>query len=361
MKSFELASRMDLRIEDGSWRLYKETSELTPTLIFEFKNGGSVLRYHGDYGEYVGLPGNSMSTASVQAVVVGYKASDLQWLLGLHIAENSNVKPTWVQLAAWKRAQNTRFAAEAQEAGRILAEYIGCPLKIFGVKKMPNVPHTGPLEKHDRQDIDRDTVEMRASQLMNPGEYLDMKIEDRPDGLTLKVGKNAANAVKEAPAYNSVDFDSKKEVIKMIPPTGLLGTFFGGARGREIPFRMVRNVELRYVINYESKVEEDENDELLTEQMTTLYEWRVYLTVPSESILIAATGHRGTSELSRQRTSTGKTGRLGYSGNVNYYRKLNEDQAAMNKAREWAEKAAYIIAALIGCRLVETQLGDEIS
>jgi hypothetical protein len=361
MKTFDVKN-MTIEVDDGNWRLVTNTDNFMPTLILEAKNGSGVMRYRGDYAELVGLPGDSMSTGYIHAIVVGYKSTDLQWLLGLHVADDPEKKPRWVQLCSWNKAPNTRYAAEAQEAGRILAEFVGCPLKIFGVKKMPNVAHTGPLEHHDRQDIDRDTVEFRASKMVYPGDHLDMKLEERDNnGIALKVGKNAASAVKDSPPYHNIEIDTRRETIKMFPPTGLLGAFLGGARGREIPFKMVRNVEFRYIVRYDSTMAADDTDDnMLTEQSTVTFEWHVYLTIPNESILLAATTHQTSSELTRTRATKGNTERLNYTDNVTYYRKLEEDQEARETARVWAERAAYIIASTIGCRLVETQVGAEI-
>lgn len=361
MKTFDVKN-MTIEVENGVWRIVTNTDSFMPTLILEAKNGSGVIRYRGDYAEHVGLPGDAMATSHVHAVVVGYKSTDLQWLLGLHITDDTEVKPRWVQLVAWKKAPNTRYATDAQEAGRILAEFIGCPLKIFGIKKMPNTAHTGPLEQHERHDIDRDTVEFRAAKMVYPGDYMDMKFEDRGNnGISLKVGKNAASAVKESPPYQNIEIDTRRETVKMFPPTGLLGAFLGGAKGREIPFNMVRNVEFRYIVRHDSTVSaEDSDNNMMTEETTTNFEWRIYLTIPNESILLTATSHQMSSQLTRNRAMKGNTERLNYVDNVNYYRQLEVDQEARETARHWAERAAYIIASTIGCRLVETQVGAEI-
>lgn len=360
MKQFDVQN-MTIEVESGTWRIITDTENFMPTLVLEAKNGAGVIRYRGDYAEQVGLPGDTLGTGHIYAVVVGYKPTELRWLLGLHIAETADEKPHWVQLVAWKKAPNTRYAMEAQEAGRILAEFVGCPLKIFGVKKMPNTGHTGPLEQHERHDIDRDTVEIRAAKMLYPGEFLDMKVEDRgKNGIALKVGKAAASAVKNSPPYHNIEVDTRRETVKMFPPTGLLGAFIGGARGREVPFRMIRNVEFRYNVRHESQIEEDTNDDLLTEETLSTYEWQIYLTIPNESILLAATSHTMSSRLTRNRAMKSSTERLNYTDNVNYYRQLEEDQEARETARIWAERASYIIASTIGCRLVETQVGTEL-
>ena len=351
---------MTIEIEGGAWRLTEDAGGFMPILVFEIKNGSGVMQYRADFAEEAGLPGDHMATHYVRAVVVGYKAADLQWLVGLHVSSEPEEKPRWVQLAGWRRAPNTRYATEAQEAGRVLAEYVGCPLKIFGVKKMPNTAHTGPLVQHERHDIDSDTVSTRARKMTYPGEFMDMKLEDRSgNGIAIKIGKSAASLVQESPPYHNIEVDTRRETVKMFPPTGLLGAFLGGARGREVPFRMVRNIELRHTIRHESEVKEDTDSDMMTEDMTTHYEWGIYLTIPNESILMAATAHSMRNELNRKRADKSTTQQLAFADNVNYYRKLEEDQEAKDTAREWAERASYIIASSIGCRLVETQVGSD--
>ncbi|PJF43224.1 MAG: hypothetical protein CUN55_09140 [Phototrophicales bacterium] len=362
MKTFN-ADGVDVCIESGTWQIVDDVNLVLPTVLFEMKNGSGVIQYVAEYGEAIGLPGTQLATGHVQAVVVGFQSKESRWLLGLHVAIDVDAKPSWVQLVAWPRAANTRYANEAQESGRILAEYIGCPLKIFGVKKMPTARHTGPLERHIRNDIDAQTVSIRAAKIPYPGEHRDMKLEaGRGDNLVIRVGRRASEAAREAPPYQVAEVDTKKKVVKLVPPTGLLGALFAGARGREIGFNQIRNVELRHVIMYDSNiVKAKDNDDLMTEELTVHHEWRIYLTVPNESVLLAATVHESSSDLNRQRAKVrGQTGKLDYVDNVDYYRRLNEEQEEQERAKVWAERSAYLVAAAIGCRLVETQVGEEI-
>lgn len=362
MKTFN-ADGVDVRMESSSWQVVDDVNLVLPLVLFEMKNGSGVLQYTANFGEAAGLPGTQLSTSYVQAVVVGFQANESRWLLGLHVSPDIGEKPIWIKLVAWRRAPNTRYANEAQESGRVLAEYIGCPLKIFGVKKMPTTRHTGPLERHTRNDIDAQTVSIRAARIPFPGEHRDMKIEPgRGDSLTIRVGRHAAAAAREAPPYQVAEVDTKKSAIKLIPPTGLLGALFTGPRGREIGFNQIRNVELRHVIIYDSDiVKSSDSDDMMTEELTAHHEWRIYVTVPNESVLLATTVHESNSELNRQRAHIkGQTGKLDYVDNVDYYRRLTEEQEAREVAKTWAERAAYLIAGAIGCRLVETQVGEEI-
>lgn len=364
MKTFS-ADGIDIRIESGAWQIIDSIDSVLPLVHYEMKYGSGVMQYTGSYAAASGLPGTQLSTSHVQAVVVGFQAQESRWLLGLHVSPDFESKPKWMQLVAWQRSPNTRHATEAQESGRILAEYIGCPLKIFGVKKMPTSRDTGPLERHTRNDIDAETVSIRAARMTYPGTHRDMKFEDgRAGGYHIRIGRDAISDAREAPAYHHIEIDPRKAAIKLIPPTGLLGGLFTGPRGREIGFKQIRNVELRHVIIYDSKVVKsddsiDSRQGLMTEELTAHNEWRIYLTVPNESILLASTIHNSDSELSRQRAQAkSQTNKLDFHDNVDYYRRLTEEQEAIDAAKTWSERAAYLIASAIGCRLVETQVGD---
>ncbi len=362
MKTFN-ADGVDVRIESSAWQVVDDVNLVLPLVMFEMKNGSGIIQYTANFAESVGLPGTQLSTGYVQAVVAGFQANESRWLLGLHVSPDIDAKPVWIKLVAWRRAPNTRYANEAQESGRILAEYIGCPLKIFGIKKMPTTRHTGPLERHTRNDVDAQTVSIRAARIPFPGEHRDMKLEaTRNSGLVLRIGRQAAAAVREAPPYQVAEIETKKSVVKLVPPTGLLGALFTGPRGREIGFNQIRNIELRHVILYDADiVKSDDNDGMMTEELTAHHEWRIYVTVPNESVLLAATVYESSSELNRQRAQVkGQTGKLDYVDNVEYYRKLTEEQEARDEAKIWAERAAYLIASAIGCRLVETEVGEEI-
>lgn len=359
------ATNMEIAIEDGFWRLYQKSDRFTPPLLFESLQGSGVIQYKSNFGTEIGLPGTKLATNFVRAVVVGYEKNTLRWRLGLHVAETPEEKPRWVPLVSWDKAPNEQYATQVQQAGRALAEYIGCPLKIFGVKKMAPAP-TGPLEEHSRKDVDAYEVQQTARRIDLPiesqGSWLG---EGRNKGLTLRIAREGMHpeAGKDAPAYQQCDIDPKKEVIKLIPPTGLLGAFFGGARGREIAFKAVRNVELRHVIEVLSTTRPDDATEgMLTEVSTILHSWRIYLTLRDESILLAMNSHKTSSELTRQRGTgvTDKKSTVEYRFNVSYYQQLEQDQKAKEAAARWAERTAICIAATLNINLVMTQVGKEV-
>lgn len=359
------AQDMDIEINDGVWRLYPKSDRLKPSVLFETIQGSGLLNYKSAFGDAIGLPGNRLSTAYVRAVVVGYEPKSLRWLLGLHIVNAPEEKPRWVSLVRWEQAPNHKYANEAQQAGRALAEFIGCPLKIFGVKKIPTARSTGPLEQHERQDIDVDKVAARAQNVTLPIEYEGLWLGDsRSKGLTLRVPKLAAasQAGQIAPAYQLCEVDPAKELIKLVPPTGLLGGFFGGPRGREVAFKQVRNIEARHMVETTSDTRKDEENNMLVEVSTTTHSWRVYLTLRDENILLAITQHTTSSDLNRRRTEAAmtSTGIIDYQANVSHFRRLEEDQRQMRLAEFWAESAAYVLAATMQRPVVLTKVGNDI-
>ncbi|MCB9435548.1 MAG: hypothetical protein H6673_00965 [Anaerolineales bacterium] len=359
------AQDMDIEINDGVWRLYPKAERLKPSILFETVQGSGLLNYKSAFGDAIGLPGNRLSTAYVRAVVVGYEPKSLRWLLGLHIADNPEEKPRWVSLVRWEQAPNHKYANDAQQAGRALAEFIGCPLKIFGVKKIPTVRPTGPLEQHERQDVDVENTKARAQKVILPLEYEGLWLgESRSKGLTLRVPKHGAvsQAGQIAPAYQLCEVDTTKALIKLVPPTGLLGGFFGGPRGREISFKQVRNIEVRHMVETISDTRKDDENNMLVEVSTVTHSWRVYLTLRDENILLAITQHTTTSDLNRRRTeaSMTSTGVIDYQANVSHYRRLEEDQRLMRLAAYWSESAAYVLAAAMERPVAFTKVGNDI-
>jgi hypothetical protein len=364
-----LAEAVEISIEDGYWRLYERTEKLLPSLLFEVIKGRGFLQYSPTYGQKVGLPGTKFSASYIRAVVIGYESKVLRWMLGFHLSKDADEKPHWLALVRWESAANHQHAADVQQAGRILAEYLGCPLKIFGVKRLPQQPKkTGPIETHSRKDIAPHLVQRKVTEIYLPIEHKNAWLgAGRGNKLTLRIaGSSDDTAGKVAPAYQLVEFSDSKEVIKLVPPTGLLGAFFGGVRGREIPFENVRNVELRHIIDTVSTTEAEKDGDMLMEVSTTRRTWGIYLTLADENLLLVTTSHTTDSELSRQRlqkTSTGSSKRATaeFTGNVNYFRQVAEQSQQLESAQAFADSAAYLIAGKLNCRLVLTQLGDEIS
>lgn len=364
-----LAEAVEIIIEDGYWRLYERTENLLPSLLFEVIKGRGYLQYSSTYGQKVGLPGTKFSASYIRAVVIGYEPKVLRWVLGLHLSKDADEKPHWLELIRWESAPNHQFAEQVQQAGRILAEYLGCPLKVFGVKRMPQQPKkTGPIETHMRKDVELHLIQRKIQAIHLPIEHKNVWLgAGRGNKLTLRiVGSADDSAGKIAPAYQLVEFSDSKEVIKLVPPTGLLGTFFSGIRGREILFEDVRNVELRHIIDTISTTKAEKGSDMLMEISTTRRTWGIYLTLADENLLLVTTSHITDSELTRQRlqktsTGTSKRATAEFTANVNYFRQVAEQNQLLESAKKFADAAAYVIAGKLNCRLVLTQLGDEIS
>ena len=155
----------------------------------------------------------------------------------------------------------------------------------------------------------------------------------------------------------------KKSSVKLIPPTGLLGTFFSGARGREVRFREIRNVELRHVVELFSEMRQDNtHDKMMTEELTTRHAWEIHLTLADETILLAMTTHSAKQDRENQpMESTSKIDVASkFHTNVTYYQQLQQQQQEHDKAEHSAEATAYLVAAVIDCTLVKTQIGAEL-
>lgn len=363
-----LAEDVEIIIEDGHWRLYERTENLLPSLLFEAVKGRGFLQYSSTFGQQVGLPGTKLSASYIRAVVIGYEPKALRWMLGFHLSKEPDEKPRWFPLIRWESAPNHEHALDVQQAGRTLAEYLGCPLKVFGVKRLPQQPKkTGPIEHHTRKDVSLRQVQQKLEEIYLPIEHKNSWLgAGRGDKLMLRIGSHSDDSAgKIAPAYQLVEFHENKQVIKLVPPTGLLGAFFSGVRGREILYHDVRNVELRYIIDTLSSTKDDDDSEMLMEVSTTQRTWSIYLTLADESLLVVTTSHTTDSELTRQRlqkVSSGSSKRATseFTSNIEYYRKIADQNQHLESARKFAESAAYIIADRLGCRLVLTQLGEEI-
>lgn len=355
--------------EEGTWGLIPTGDEVLSTLpVFEVTRGGGVMEYTPAFGEAHSLPGTVLSLEYVRAVVIGYDEKARCWMLGFHVARTQQDKPRWLELVRWPAGVNEVYAASAQQAGRELAEHVGCPLKVFGAKKLPRrqpsgsarTGVTGPLVPHQREDIGAQRVRLFAQSVTLPAQYPSIWLGRGRNGITLRLAKDAAHAGKGdiAPAFNQVVFDPKQERIRLIPPTGLLGTFLGGQRGRELPFSSVRNIELRHTIT-RSYVPQQEDKDLITEITFTNYSWEVFLTLADESLLLAQTTHATSSELSRKRATVGDKFSVNSKAGIEYLRQHKADQEAYEAAENFTWTVAIVIADTLEVNVVKTQVEEE--
>jgi len=363
------AEDVEIRIEEGVWRLYPFGEHiLTPGVDFEVRRGSGRLEYSPEFAETHRLPGTVLSMTFVQAVVLGYEEKSGRWLLGLHLAQRDAEKSHWVELVRWPPADNVEFAAIAQQAARELAEYLGCPLRIFGAKK-PVSAHaasaarsgvTGPLVPHRREDIGPQRVKLYAQSVKLPIQYPGMWLGPGRSGVTLRLAKDMTLAKRGgiAPSFNQCVIDPEQGIIRLLPPTGLLGAFFGGQQARELRVADVRNVEVRHTLTHDYVTQQEARD-VVTEVTYTLYSWEVYLTLPDESLLLAQTTHRTSSELSRKRATVGDKFSVDTKAGIEYLRQHQADQEAYETAETFARTVAIVMASVLDVAVVKTQVENE--
>lgn len=355
------SSNMEIEVSEHTWRLY-DFYALSPQ--FEVVRGGGVLRYTAKFGEEQGLPGTQLSAQYIRAVVVGFDSNTQFWRLGLHVSEFPGQQPSWVELTHWDAENASQATPDVQKAGRILAEFIGVPLKLFGVKKAPSEHKTGPLTPHRRRDVSAQSVKAMAQNIRLPLEYPGMWLGAGRQGVILRLDKRflGDKAGEVAPAYQMCEVDMDKQVVKLLPPTGLLGTFFS-TPGRQIPFDEIRNVEYRYSILETSKMQKSGEDELMTEILTRHHIWEVYLTLEGETLLLARTTHVADSELDRRRVQdvAGTKFDTNYGAAVDHYRQYEQDQREMNEAQQWSKAVAMVVASDIGVKLVEIGVSTDLA
>lgn len=360
-----LAEDVEIIIQDGSWQIKPPGSTHYTLPLFQVTRGSGVMEYSPGFGEAHKLPGTVLSIEYIRAVVIGYESKSRRWLLGFQIAKSSEDKPRWLELVRWPPGDNLIYGAAAQEAGRELAEHLGCPLKIFGAKKpvrpIADDPQrsgaTGPLTPHSRATITPQQVRLLAHSVKLPIEHPGLWLGRSRDHIVLRVEKDAVKRPQGmvAPAFNQCIFDPDQGSIRLQPPTGLLG-FLGGGRARALQASDVRNVELRHTVLRRSDERRDSQN-IAIEVTYFTYIWEIFLTLADESLLLAQTSHTTSSELLRQRATRGNKFAVDTQAGIEYLRQHQEDQEAKDRAANWAETAALVMAGALGVHLVKTELG----
>jgi hypothetical protein len=358
------AEDVEITIRDGSWRIIPAGDTLSTEPVFQVTRGGGVMEYTPGFGEAHKLPGTVLSIEYVRAVVIGYEDKSRHWLLGCHIARDESDKARWLELVRWPAGDNELYAHATQQAGRELAEHIGCPLKIFGAKRPQSANTlragvTGPLVPHKREDIGPQRVKLFAQSAKLPVQYPGIWLGRSRNGVVLRLAKDAtfAKGGGVAPSFNQCVIDPEEGTIRLVPPTGLLGTFFGSQQGRVIKTSAVRNVELRHTIARRF-VPQPEDKDLIVEVTYINYIWDVYLTLPDESLLLAQTTHATSSELSRRRATVGNKFSVDTKAGIEYLRQHQADQEDYEAAETFARTVGIVIASTLGVRLVQTELEE---
>jgi hypothetical protein len=360
------AEGAEISIHDGLWQLIPVGESLSARPAFTVTRGAGVMEYTPSFGQAHKLPGTVLSVEYIRAVVIGYDEKSSSWLLGFHISRDASSPPRWLEIVRWPSGDNMLYGASAQQAGRELAEHIGCPLKIFGAKKLSrpaldSAAHsgvTGPLVPHQREDIGPQQVKLLAQSIVLPIQYPNLWLGRARSGLTLRLSKDVtAKRGGVSPSFNQCIIEPEQNTIRLLPPTGLLGAFLSGQQGRVLKINDVRNVELRHTIAKRS-VPQDEGKGLTTEMTYITHNWDIYLTLPDESLLLAQTTHATSSELTRRRATAGDKFSVDSEATIEYLRKHQADQEAYDAARNWAESAALIISSTLGVHLAKTQVEE---
>jgi hypothetical protein len=363
-----IAEGVEINIEEGKWRLYNLQGSNSLSPFFYTVRGTRLLNYVARFGEPRGLPGTVLSGDYVRSVIVGFDEKRKRWLLGIHVMMANEEKPRFVELVRWPEGETEQCAIDSHKAGRVLAEYIGCPLKLFGVKKAVIAEGaqrgpTGPLVPHRRADLDLTRVRFKADSVQLPMQADGVWVGAARTGVILRLSRETdqVKAGGEAPAFNQCVIDKDSRTVRLVPPTGLLGAFLG-PQGRAIKFQDVRNVERRHTIVHESSLEKDA-DGMTTDVTQTKELFAIYLTLAEESVLLAQLRHVATSELARHRAKTKTLIDTGFDAEqeMAYLRQHQADQQHHDQVAELAESAALVIASAVECPLVQTEIGDELS
>lgn len=361
------ADGIEITIENDYWRLFNQKGLNSLSPFFAAMRGDGLVHYTPEFGESRGLPGDKVAVEYIRAVVVGFDERRQRWTLGLHIAMSNEVKPRFVELVHWGTGNNPQSAVESHTAGRVLAEYLRCPLKLFGVTKPTQAPSnpratmTGPLVPHERVDMPLHEVRHLATTIEYPLALNNIWL-GMAGNLTLRLPREATDKEQgEAPAFHQVVIDKNNQAVRLIPPTSLLGMFFSGS-GRSVPFAQIRNVEFRHTILRESSAQPGD-DGLSIDVTITTHTFGVYLTLPTEALLLLRTQHVASSDLQRRRlkmVSGARTDLDTSATDMTYMREHQRDQKMFERVRNFAEMVAISIAGTLDRPVVKTKVGSEV-
>src|SRR5258708_20189797 len=170
------ADDIEINIEEGPWRLFKLQGANRLYPFFDVLRGSGLVEYAAAFGDARGLDGTVLAGDYVKAVVVGFDERHNRWTLGLHVQTQLDEKARFIELVHWAAGDDEKFGSESHLAGRVLAEYITCPLKLFGAKKSPLARPdgtkrpgvTGPLEPHRPDDLHIPPVPLKPESFQLP-------------------------------------------------------------------------------------------------------------------------------------------------------------------------------------------------
>ncbi len=148
MEEIAAAPGQLIELNDGKWRLF-EVNGFQRLPLLEAQREGAVLFYRQDFGRIHGLPpGNWITGAQVEQVVVGWAPDQRCWLLGLRLRASAGAR--WCELVRFPPAPRDSYSTQAQRAARALAEVLGSPLRVIrdpvpASPTTPTPPHADPL------------------------------------------------------------------------------------------------------------------------------------------------------------------------------------------------------------------------
>jgi hypothetical protein len=371
------ADGIEINIEDGHWRLFNVDGANSLSPFFDTLRGSGLVNYVPAFAESRGLPGTVLASDYVKATIVGFDENRKRWVIGLQVQMKEGEKPRFVPLVTWPVIEkdhdthDVQHGTSAHQAGRVLAEYIGCPLKVFGSKKIPVAQPagstrsgvTGPLGEHRRSDLDAQRVRFKAEQVELPISMEGIWIGETRTTLNVRLAKSndSTNKGIELPAYNQVVIDKSAAIVHMVPPTGLLGSLLG-VQGRNINIGDIRNVEYRHTINHESVIQKDE-DGMAVDVSQAIHIYGVYLTLADESLLLLQLIHVQKNVLASHRARTGisaaSKGNYDADREIAFLRGQQQDQMANDAKASFADTAAIVIASALQKSLVRTEIGDQ--
>lgn len=362
------ADGVEINIEEGKWRLYNTAGANSLSPFFYVIRGTRLLNYVSRFGEARGLPGDVMAADYVQAVVVGFDEKIKRWRLGIQVVFKEGEKPRFIELVHWPEGEDEQYAVDSHRAGHVLAEYIGCPLKLFNVKKVTTAVQaegratkssTGPLMPRQQIDLDLHRVRLRAERIGLPISQGGVAISSIRNGISIRIPKSAdaPQPGEEIPVYNQCIVNKDTHTVRLMPPS-LLGGFLGPA-GRTIPFDAIKNVELRHSVIQKTQVEKDDGG-LAVDLTQSSHLYAIYLTLNEEALLLTQMRHTPKSEIAQHRVKvkTLTDGDYNVEQQMAYLRLQQQEQQQHDKLAEFMESAAFVIAAAVDRPLVKSDLDD---
>jgi hypothetical protein len=365
------ADGVEINIEEGHWRLYNLEGANSLSPFFDSVKGKGLLNYVSAFADARQLPGTVLASDYVRAVIAGYDEKRSRWVLGLHVQINVMDTPRFIQMVQWPLGDDDAHGAASHQAGRILAEYIGCPLKLFGPKKTPLARADGvygpggidPLEvSHKTDTLEKHRVQFKAELLELPISGYGIWVGGNRHSVTVKLSKDAEQTAANGTMtkYRQVSVEKDGKLVRLVGQSGIFGALLSNERIFESD--EVENIELRHTVVHNSSMQKDE-DGFDLDVTTTHHMYGVYLNIEDESILLAQVAHIKQSEMVLHRVKTGvnAVGKDSYDPGkeMAYLRFHQKDQQKHDAKADFIESVSVILASALGRSVVKTEIGDQ--